>query len=204
MGATLCPPGAAHQYRLACAIGRSSRLPARLRVVTNVTRQPCHGGGTFGVWVRNRGASVKTTGKIILLGGGVCGLAAGMLLRRDGHEVTVLERDPAPVPSSPHEAWEHWTRCGVTHFRQPHYLQSRGRIMLEEELPDVVIALEGAGGLRFDPLCLMPPSITDRTPREGDERFKTITARRPVIEHVLSRAADDESGLVMYRGVRVR
>src|SRR5271167_1202334 len=102
-----------------------------------------------------------------------------MLLRRDGHEVTILERDPEPVPRSPLEAWEQWTRAGVTQFRQPHYLQSRGRVVLAEELPDVVVALEAAGGLRFDPLCLMPPRITDRTPRDGDERFKTITARRP-------------------------
>ena len=142
--------------------------------------------------------------RIIVLGAGVCGLAAGMLLRRDGHEVTILERDREPVPSSAHEAWERWTRAGVTQFRQPHYLQSRGRIVLEAELPDAVVALEAAGGLRFDPLCLMPPPITDRTPRDGDERFKTITARRPVLEQVLSRAAEAEPGLVIRRGVCVR
>lgn len=142
--------------------------------------------------------------KIVVLGAGVCGLAAGMLLRRDGHEVTILERDPGPSPGSPQEAWEHWTRAGVTQFRQPHYLQSRGRIMLEEELPDILGALEAAGGLRFDPLCLMPRTITDRTPRDGDERFKTITARRPVLEHVLSRTADAEPGLQIRRGVGVR
>lgn len=139
-----------------------------------------------------------------MLGGGLCGLAAGMLLRRDGHEVTVLERDPAPAPCSPHEAWERWTRAGVIQFRQPHYLQSRGRSVLEEELPDVLAALRAAGGLQFDPLRLMPPSITDRTPRAGDERFETVTARRPVLEHVLARAAEAEPGLDLRRGVSVR
>jgi 2-polyprenyl-6-methoxyphenol hydroxylase-like FAD-dependent oxidoreductase len=127
-----------------------------------------------------------------------------MLLRRDGHEVTIMERDPDPVPSSASDAWERWTRTGVTQFRQPHFLQSRGRIVLEDELPDVLFALEGAGGLRFDPLCLMPPLITDRAPREGDERFKTLTARRPVLEQVLSRAADAEPGLRIRRGVSVQ
>ena len=145
-----------------------------------------------------------TGSRIIVLGAGVCGLAAGMLLCRDGHDVTIVERDPEPAPSLPQEAWEHWTRAGVTQFRQPHYLQSRGRIVLEQELPDVLAALEAAGGLRFDPLCLMPPTISDRTPRNGDERFKTITARRPVLEHVLSRAADDEPGLRIHRGVSIR
>jgi 2-polyprenyl-6-methoxyphenol hydroxylase-like FAD-dependent oxidoreductase len=142
--------------------------------------------------------------RIIVLGAGICGLAAGMLLRRDGHEVTILERDPDAAPSSAPEAWERWTRAGVKQFRQPHFLQSRGRIVLEEELPDVLFALEAAGGLRFDPLCLMPPLITDRTPRDGDERFKTVTARRPVLEQVLSRAADAEPSLRIRRGVSVQ
>lgn len=147
---------------------------------------------------------MTTTSRIIVLGAGVCGLTAGMLLRRDGHEVTILERDPAPVPGSPQEAWERWTRDGVTQFRQPHYLHSRGRIVLEEELPEVVAALDAAGGLRFDPLSLMPPLITDRTPRLEDERFKTVTARRPVLEQVMGAAGDAEPGLEIRRGVSVR
>jgi glycine/D-amino acid oxidase-like deaminating enzyme len=60
--------------------------------------------------------------RITVLGAGVCGLATGMLLARDGHDVTVLERDAASVPKSPHEDWESWTRGGVAQFRQPHYL----------------------------------------------------------------------------------
>ena len=48
--------------------------------------------------------------KVIVLGGGVCGLASALMLARDGHEVTVLERDPAPVPESPERAWEAWER----------------------------------------------------------------------------------------------
>ena len=42
--------------------------------------------------------------KIAILGAGVCGLATGMLLARDGHDVTMLERDAAPAPSSPGDA----------------------------------------------------------------------------------------------------
>jgi len=141
--------------------------------------------------------------RIVVLGGGVCGLAAGILLRRDGHEVTVLERDPEPVPSTVEDAWHRWSRDGVTQFRQAHYLTSRGRILLEEALPDVLASLEGANAFPFDPPKIMPPSITDRTPRPGDERFPTVNARRAVFEQVLGGFADAESGLEVRRGVSV-
>jgi 2-polyprenyl-6-methoxyphenol hydroxylase-like FAD-dependent oxidoreductase len=141
--------------------------------------------------------------KIVVLGAGVCGLAAGILLRRDGHEVTVLERDPEPPPESLDDAWVRWRRDGVSQFRLAHYLTPRGRIALEQALPDVLAGLEAAGGIAFDPLPLMPPSITDRTPRPGDDRFGTVTARRPVFEHVLGRAADAEPGLEIHRGLSV-
>jgi 2-polyprenyl-6-methoxyphenol hydroxylase-like FAD-dependent oxidoreductase len=142
--------------------------------------------------------------KIVVLGAGMCGLASGMMLRRDGHEVTVLERDPSPVPDSVEGAWGGWSREGVTQFRLPHIVLTRGRLVLEETLPDVCDALEAAGGLRFDWLSLMPPSISDRAPREGDDRQWTITARRPVLEQVLGRAAEAEPGLEVRRGVAVR
>jgi len=64
--------------------------------------------------------------RIIVLGAGICGTAAALILQRDGHDVTVLERDAAPAPASVDDAWRHWVRNGVVQFRQPHYLQ-RGR-----------------------------------------------------------------------------
>jgi 2-polyprenyl-6-methoxyphenol hydroxylase-like FAD-dependent oxidoreductase len=45
-----------------------------------------------------------------------------LMLARDGLEVTVLERDGAPAPGSPDDAWQAWERHGVAQFRQPHYL----------------------------------------------------------------------------------
>lgn len=141
--------------------------------------------------------------RITVLGAGVCGLAAAMLLARDGHDVTVLERDPAPAPDTLDEALTSWERGGVTQFRQAHYVHPRGREVLDECLPDVREALAAAGAYQFDVLGGMPPTITDRTPRPGDERFATITARRPVVEWVLARAAQAEPGVEIHRGVAV-
>ncbi len=142
--------------------------------------------------------------RIVVLGGGVCGLASGLLLARDGHEVTVLERDADPVPESVDEAWEKWSRDGVTQFRMAHFLQPAGRVVLEQELPDVFAALVSAGALRLDVLGLMPPNLADGGPRPGDERFVTYTARRPVFERVLGAAAEGEPGVEVRRGTAVK
>jgi 2-polyprenyl-6-methoxyphenol hydroxylase-like FAD-dependent oxidoreductase len=51
--------------------------------------------------------------EILVIGGGMAGQTAAMLLAKDGHSVTVLERDAAPPPASVEEAWAHWERRGV-------------------------------------------------------------------------------------------
>jgi 2-polyprenyl-6-methoxyphenol hydroxylase-like FAD-dependent oxidoreductase len=137
--------------------------------------------------------------KVIVLGGGFCGLSTALMLARDGHHVTVLERDPAPVPDSPERAWEAWERQGVAQFRQAHYLLQRGRHVLDAELPDVRDALVDAGAAVLDWGRMLPPTIADRSPRPGDERLATLTARRPTLEHAMASAAARQDGLTVRR-----
>jgi 2-polyprenyl-6-methoxyphenol hydroxylase-like FAD-dependent oxidoreductase len=139
--------------------------------------------------------------RIIVLGGGIIGLSTAMLLTRQGHEVTVFERDGAPVPDSPEAAWETWERRGVAQFRLAHYLHSGARQILDDHLPEVKEALLRAGGLTFDLSKLMPPTIADRAPRAGDERFVTVTGRRPTLEYAFASAA--ERLLPIVRGVSI-
>jgi 2-polyprenyl-6-methoxyphenol hydroxylase-like FAD-dependent oxidoreductase len=47
----------------------------------------------------------------------------------------------------------------------------------------------------------MPPTIADRAPREDDDRFVTVTGRRPVVEYAIASAADRL--LPVVRGVSV-
>lgn len=42
--------------------------------------------------------------RVIVVGGGLIGLATSLLLTKQGHDVTVLERDPEPPPKTPDEA----------------------------------------------------------------------------------------------------
>ena len=83
--------------------------------------------------------------RIIVIGAGVGGLTSGMLLARDGHDVTVLERDPAPPPGGPDDAWEQWERRGVNQFRMIHMFLPRFRALLETELPNLELSIPAGG-----------------------------------------------------------
>ena len=141
--------------------------------------------------------------RVLVIGGGICGLGAALLLARDGHEVTVLERDADPVPASSDAAWDQWHRKGVAQFRQPHNFMPGLRLLLEAELPEIQEALERAGAARFDLVNPLPPFFTDRAPRPIDEKLWTLTARRPVGEWVFANAAQNARGLSIRRGVGV-
>ena len=142
--------------------------------------------------------------RIIVLGAGLCGLSTAMLLARDGHEVTVLERDPAEPPpaAEAEQAWDAWQRSGVNQFRLPNVMLPRWRVEMDRELPEVLHALEAVGGLRINVLSMLPAS--QRGPwRDGDDRFETVTARRPVVEAALTGVVAATAGVTIRRGVAV-
>jgi glycine/D-amino acid oxidase-like deaminating enzyme len=64
--------------------------------------------------------------RIVVVGGGIVGLGASVMLARDGHDVTVLERDAA-LPPDPRAAWDGWERRGVNQFRLLHFFMPRYR-----------------------------------------------------------------------------
>lgn len=139
---------------------------------------------------------------VLVIGGGLVALFSAMLLARDGHRVTVLERDPAGPPE-PDAAWEGWQRRGCGQFRLPHYMQARFRHLLEAELPDVIDHLVAAGALRYNVLAALPAAISGGI-RDGDDRYAVLTGRRPMLEAVVARTAGTEPGVRIRRGTTVR
>ena len=139
---------------------------------------------------------------IVMVGAGVVGLGTALLLARDGHQVTVLERDPHPPPDSPLDSWAGWQRRGVNQFRLPHFFLARYRAIVEDELPELAQAIEAAGGLRYNPVLAIPEAV--RGPeRPTDHEFEVLTGRRPVVESVLTTAAVTQPGLTVRRGAAV-
>jgi 2-polyprenyl-6-methoxyphenol hydroxylase-like FAD-dependent oxidoreductase len=137
---------------------------------------------------------------VVVIGGGVVGLSTAMLLGGDGHDITLLERDPGPPPETPDELWTSWERKGVNQFRMLHYFLPRFRSTLEAELPDAVRTLEAFGALRSDPMATAPESITGGR-HDSDEQLVALTARRPVVEAALGRTAANTHGVAIRRGV---
>ena len=145
-------------------------------------------------------------GDILICGGGIIGLCAAMMLGRDGHRVTVLEADVADQPPTSIQAWDVWARPGVAQFRQPHALHSRFRMICDQELPGLTGELLRAGCVWVDYLDSqsLPPTITDRTSRPGDEAMRCVAGRRPTVEWAVAAMAQAASNVKIRRGTRVQ
>jgi 2-polyprenyl-6-methoxyphenol hydroxylase-like FAD-dependent oxidoreductase len=139
----------------------------------------------------------------LIIGGSIAGLAAALALAGSGRRVTLLERDPAPLPATPLEAFENWQRPGAPQTRHAHAFLSRLRNLLRERAPELLAGLlaVGAEELRFGEM--LPPGLRGTPVLPEDDAFTLLACRRTTFEWVLRRHVVG-SGLAELRdGVEV-
>ncbi|MFF3248732.1 FAD-dependent oxidoreductase [Streptomyces sp. NPDC002870] len=140
---------------------------------------------------------------VLIIGAGPVGLAASMLLAADGHRATVLDRDPAAARTVEAAIGGDWRRPGVKQFAHTHVLMPGGFRLLDKELPGTVDRIRGAGGNTHN-MISGAWNVSAVGPRQaGDERFETVTARRPVLEAALFATAAETPGVRILAGTKV-
>ena len=137
----------------------------------------------------------------IVIGAGVAGLGAALALGRDGHRVTVLERDATPLPEGPAEAFW-WDRRGAPQVRHSHMFLARLRNLLRDRYPDVRDALLDAGATELTIAEMLPVGM-DPTPQEGDEDLAMLACRRTTFEWVLRKKVLEQDHVAFLDGVGV-
>ncbi|WP_030210943.1 NAD(P)-binding protein [Streptomyces sp. NRRL S-87] len=147
---------------------------------------------------------------VLVVGGGIGGLATALLAARYGHTVELFEGDPRAPGADPADALDREAldraffgrhRPAVPQATQPHALLGAARAVLRAELPDVYARMLELGARErhdLDWFDERPPA------RPGDEDLVTVQARRIVLESALGAAVRAEPGITAHHGERVR
>jgi 2-polyprenyl-6-methoxyphenol hydroxylase-like FAD-dependent oxidoreductase len=141
---------------------------------------------------------VRDRGDVVVLGAGLAGLSASLAFARSGRRVLLLERDGPGVTGDADRLFECWDRPGIAHFRQPHNFLALGRQVLLDRAPDVLDDVLALGARENRQYELLPAEA-----REGDERFVSICARRPLFEYALRRAVEADGNVELATSTRI-
>lgn len=136
------------------------------------------------------------------MGAGMAGLGTALACARDGHRVTIFERDATPMPGSADAAFG-WERRGAPQVRHSHAFLARLRNLLRDRVPDALDALWAAGATELPFTANLPETLTDRSARPGDDDLVGIACRRTTFEWVLRRLVLAEPGVQLRDGAAV-
>lgn len=124
--------------------------------------------------------------RIVVMGGGIGGLAVALENKRRDVEVVVIERDPPPPEIAPEQAFAQWARPGVPQFRHAHMFLARLQTHLRADHPELLDELLDAGMELASLSDALPAGVADRVqPTHEDEALRHLWGRRATFEFVL-------------------
>jgi 2-polyprenyl-6-methoxyphenol hydroxylase-like FAD-dependent oxidoreductase len=123
---------------------------------------------------------------IAIVGGSIAGLATALALKRSGREVVILERDPPPPEIPAIDAFDRWQRSGVPQFYHAHMLLARAQVIIRDEHPELIAALNESG-VTCSGMDELQPWIDLGLPKPapGDTDLDYVVSRRATLEYVL-------------------
>src|SRR5205823_4336872 len=126
-------------------------------------------------------------------------LITAIAMARNGHEVTVIDRDVRPAPLAAADVFTAWHRPGTPQALLPHGFMGRARQLLRDRAPDLLAGLLDAGALDFDVAAFAPRGPV----HAGDEDLRVLFCRRPLFESLLWRAAEREPRIAFLSETQV-
>jgi 2-polyprenyl-6-methoxyphenol hydroxylase-like FAD-dependent oxidoreductase len=141
---------------------------------------------------------------VVVVGGSMAGLATACALARDGHRVTVLEKDAAPLPATPAEAFARWERRGSPQTRHSHAFLARLHNLLRDRAPDLLDLLLASGAERMTFREIVHRAMPDAELVPEDEDITMLACRRLTFEWVQRRYVDGLANVAFLDGVDVK
>ncbi|HEU4909967.1 MAG TPA: FAD-dependent monooxygenase [Propionibacteriaceae bacterium] len=132
--------------------------------------------------------------EVVIIGASLAGLFAAAATAAAGARTTIIERDVLPDSPGP--------RKGVPQGRQPHVMLHRGLLAAEELVPGIREDLLRHGAVPFDTGTMAWLGEYGWLPT-WIPAYETVSATRPLLEHLVRERVRDLDGVAIHEGVRV-
>ena len=109
--------------------------------------------------------------RIIVVGGGIAGLGTALACARDGHQVTILERDDTPMPADADAAFA-WKRTGAPQVRHSHAFLAGCATCCATARPTCSTRCSRRARPRSRSPTNLPETLTDQSPRARRRRAR--------------------------------
>ena len=140
----------------------------------------------------------------IVVGTGITGLAAALVLSERGARVTLVERDAEPPAATANDAFTSWQRRGAPQVRHSHAFLGRLRNLLRDRHPELLAELLVAGARELRMVDNPPLMLGTLAPQRGDDDLVALGCRRTTFEWVVRRHVLSRGHVTLIGGATVR